>query len=254
MAKPKPSRRWEVALGAFAIGAALAWQQSRRLSRQASRADAKNEFDAEARMVAPGSEGGSQRLTPAAATAPAAPTPTESFDELETSLGADQAASAAYWALAIMGLTGFVFFQVDGSSAALDFFSFSLPIGAAILAGLTVYFDKRKSRLFVASLFLLLVAAVSYMAIRKHGETATLVAVEVMSVAILARLFAKYCRRRQRPEARIFKWTYGLPTIRGGALMLLVALLILYGCKVYWINRDCLRDSQISSCTARRLW
>lgn len=92
----------------------------------------------------------------------------EWWQRLESEISAKGIEKLFRWSVLFMLSVGVMFLFKSSAHETIEYFSFVLPISAAIVAGLTVYHENKRGILFVSSLFLLYFGLAAFISLQKH--------------------------------------------------------------------------------------
>lgn len=126
---------------------------------------------------------------------------------------------------------------------ALDYGTLAFGIGGAVLAAITVYYDRWKGILFLASCILLLAAAGCFIA--GHSQSAVAFLVGLISVIILMALTLLFVFIGSR------RWLGMFYDAHDTLVVIAVMMFVVYAISFFYHNLGCIRDdTQVSACSS----
>ncbi len=177
------------------------------------------------------------------------------FQRLEDEITADGIALTFWGAFAFMLIGGIGFGALNGAKDATEYASYVFPCCAAIVAGMTVYYENRKGILFVLSLILLYAGVITFMTI--HGHKAQIVAGSTIVAMVL--MFSALTSIASRSIVNSFKKERGRALVGAIAKQLSAIVggtfLIYYAASFTHLNYGCFKEhGTAGDCVAIWKW
>jgi hypothetical protein len=171
------------------------------------------------------------------------------WERFEKEITARSAAMAFAWFFMTLTFVGIIYYKQGDAHNTIDYLSYALPIAAAIFAGISVYREDWKARLFFGSLVLLFLGLDAFIAAHAAPEDTIFFANLAMEVPMLGGILyvgiksAKRVYRADNASKKRVRLWHALVSFSQSLLLFLIAwALTSFFVGFYVHNYDCLHS------------